>query len=128
MRVWTNPRPSRGTASPSAAPAPTSHSSAGGLPLRTRDPAHPERFLTLSNVGEPVTITWSGGEQTLERAESILLPAAIGDVTVSPTGAEADLIACYLPDLRARHRRTVASSRPLGRRDSRTGRGCTVTA
>ena len=29
----------------------------------------------------------------------MLLPAAIGDVTVSPTGAEADLIACYLPDL-----------------------------
>ena len=46
-----------------------------------------------------MTIIWSGGEQTLERAESILLPAAIGDVTVSPSGAEADLIACYLPDL-----------------------------
>ena len=28
----------------------------------------------------------------------MLLPAAIGDVTVTPTGAEADLIACYLPD------------------------------
>jgi mannose-6-phosphate isomerase len=40
-----------------------------------------------------------GGEQTLGRAESILLPAAIGDVTVAPTGGDADLIACYLPDL-----------------------------
>jgi mannose-6-phosphate isomerase len=63
------------------------------------DPAHPQRCLTLSNVGPPVTIAWSGGEQTLGRAESVLLPAAIGDVTVSPTGAEADLIACYLPNL-----------------------------
>ena len=45
-----------------------------------------------------MTIAWSGGEQTLGRAESLLLPAAIGDVTVTPTGAEADLIACYLPD------------------------------
>jgi mannose-6-phosphate isomerase len=63
------------------------------------DPGHPWRCLTISNVGEPVTIAWSGGEQTLGRAESVLLPAAIGDVTVAPTGAEADLIACYLPDL-----------------------------
>ncbi|MGH2614312.1 MAG: class I mannose-6-phosphate isomerase [Thermomicrobiales bacterium] len=63
------------------------------------DPAHPWRFLTLSNVGAPVMIRWSGGEETLGRAESVLLPAAIGDVTVSPTEAEADLIACYLPDL-----------------------------
>jgi mannose-6-phosphate isomerase len=66
-----------------------------------RDPAHPHRCLTLSNVGEPVTIAWAGGEQTLGRAESMLLPAAIGDVTVSPTGTEADLIACYLPDLQS---------------------------
>jgi mannose-6-phosphate isomerase len=63
------------------------------------DAAHPGRFLTLSNVGEPVNISWSGGEEALGRAESILLPAAIGDVTVSPAGREADLIACYLPDL-----------------------------
>jgi mannose-6-phosphate isomerase len=64
-----------------------------------RDAAHPWRFVTLSNVGQPVTITWDGGEETLGRAESVILPAAIGDVTVSPTAAEADLIACYLPDL-----------------------------
>ncbi|MDF3039141.1 MAG: Phosphomannose isomerase-like protein, partial [Thermomicrobiales bacterium] len=57
------------------------------------------RFLTLSNVGDPVTIAWSGGEETLGRAESVLLPAAIGEVTISPTGDRADLIACYLPDL-----------------------------
>jgi mannose-6-phosphate isomerase len=63
------------------------------------DESHPWRFLTLSNVGQPVTITWQGRGETLDRAESVLLPAAIGDVTVAPTGQDADLIACYLPDL-----------------------------
>ena len=78
------------------------------------DPAHPWRCLTLSNVGEPVTIAWSGGEETLGRAESMLLPAAIGDVTVSPAGTEADLIACYLPDLQ---RDIVAPLRAAGHSD-----------
>jgi mannose-6-phosphate isomerase len=63
------------------------------------DRAHPWRCLTLSNVGDPVTLTWSGGETSVARAESILLPAAIGDVTVVPTVSSADLIACYIPDL-----------------------------
>jgi mannose-6-phosphate isomerase len=63
------------------------------------DAAHPWRFLTLSNVGDPVTIAWSGGTETLGRAESVVLPAAIGEVTVAPTGAAADLIATYVPDL-----------------------------
>ena len=63
------------------------------------DAAHPWRFVTLSNVGEPVSITWEGGEEVLGRAESVLLPAAIGDVSVSPLGSTADLIATYVPDL-----------------------------
>jgi mannose-6-phosphate isomerase len=79
-----------------------------------RDPAHPLRFVTLSNVGDPVTIAWSGGEETLGRAESVLLPAAIGDVTVSPTGRSADLIACYVPDL---DRDIVAPLREAGHKD-----------
>jgi mannose-6-phosphate isomerase len=69
------------------------------LTARHTDPSHPWRFLTLSNVGDPVAIAWKGGEETLGRAESVLLPAAIGDVTVTPTNEAADLIACYLPDL-----------------------------
>ncbi len=63
------------------------------------DHAHPARFVTLSNVGQPVAIAWSGGEEKLGRAESILLPAAIGDVTLTPQAGEADLIATYVPDL-----------------------------
>lgn len=79
-----------------------------------RDSAHPWRCLTLSNVGDPVTISWSGGEETLGRAESLLLPAAIGDVTISPTGAAADLIACYVPDL---ERDVIAPLRAAGHGD-----------
>lgn len=63
------------------------------------DAAHPSRCLTLSNCGAPVTIVWSGGEQTLGRAESVLLPAAIGDVQIVPSAEGGDLIACYVPDL-----------------------------
>ncbi|MBA2595019.1 MAG: class I mannose-6-phosphate isomerase [Chloroflexota bacterium] len=78
------------------------------------DPAHPWRFLTLSNVGEPVTVAWSGGEETLGRAESLLLPAAIGDVTVTPSGANGDLVACYLPVL---ERDIIAPLRAAGHPD-----------
>lgn len=63
-----------------------------------REPAHPRRCLTLTHMGAPATLRWSGGGERLERAESCILPAAIGEVTVVPDG-EADLIACYLPDL-----------------------------
>jgi mannose-6-phosphate isomerase len=63
------------------------------------EPAHPERCLTLTSVGDPVRIEHSGGAERLERAESCVLPAAIGEVRVVPGGAgEASLIACYVPD------------------------------
>ena len=68
------------------------------------EPAHPERCLTLSNVGGssggPVRIEYAGGAETLGRGESCVLPAAIGEVGVSPDGnGEASLVACYVPDL-----------------------------
>jgi mannose-6-phosphate isomerase len=62
------------------------------------EPTHPERCLTLSNVGDPVWIEHSGGTERLERAGSCILPAAIGEVGVIPEG-EASLVACYVPDL-----------------------------
>jgi mannose-6-phosphate isomerase len=65
------------------------------------DPAHPRRCLTLSNVGEgPVELDYEGGSETLGRAESCVLPAAIGEVGVIPSRTgEATLVACYVPDL-----------------------------
>ena len=65
------------------------------------EPAHPRRFFTLSNVGEgPVTLEYEGGTQTLGRAESRVMPAAIGEVRVVPGETDgASLVACYVPDL-----------------------------
>jgi mannose-6-phosphate isomerase len=63
------------------------------------EPSHPRRFLTLSNVGEePVELAYEGGSEALGRAESCVLPAAIGEVRIVPT-REASLVACYAPDL-----------------------------
>ena len=61
-------------------------------------PVHPRRCLTLSNVGVPCRIEYGGGEVTLDRAESCVLPAAIGEVRVVPEG-ETSLVACYVPDM-----------------------------
>ena len=58
------------------------------------------RCLTLSNVGDPLTIKYQGGAETLTRGESCILPAALGDARLIPqTGGESSLIVCYLPDL-----------------------------
>jgi mannose-6-phosphate isomerase len=59
---------------------------------------HPRRCLTLSNVGSPVRIDYAGGTEMLDRAHSCILPAAIGDVRIFPSG-EARLLAGYVPDL-----------------------------
>lgn len=64
-----------------------------------REPARPDRCLILSNVGDPVALRYAGGEAPLGRAESCILPAAIGEVTIRPTAGTASLIACYVPDL-----------------------------
>ncbi len=81
-----------------------------------REPAHPRRCLTLSNVGPPVRLVYPGGETALGRAESCILPAAIGAVEVAPSGPEpASLVACYLPDLA---RDIVAPLRAAGHEDA----------
>lgn len=62
------------------------------------EPSHPQRFTTLSNLGDRVKLSYADGTETLETAESCILPAAIGEVTITPEG-KGELIACYLPDL-----------------------------
>ena len=64
------------------------------------EPSHPRRFLTLSNVGAgTVELESEDGSETLGRAESCILPAAIGEVRVVSRTGEATLVACYVPDL-----------------------------
>jgi mannose-6-phosphate isomerase len=60
--------------------------------------AHPHRCLTLSNVGPRARLEWEGMTDTLERGESCILPAAMGNVQIVPDG-EASLVACYVPDM-----------------------------
>lgn len=78
------------------------------------EPAHPERCLTLSNLGAPVRLDSPGGSETLGRAESCVIPAALGELTIVPEG-EADLIVCYVPDL---ERDVVAPLRAAGHDDA----------
>jgi mannose-6-phosphate isomerase len=64
------------------------------------EPWNPQRFLTLSNVGAgTVEVEFEGGSEALGRAESCVLPAAIGEVRVGSRAGEATLVACYVPDL-----------------------------
>ncbi|MDQ3044517.1 MAG: hypothetical protein M3R06_05120 [Chloroflexota bacterium] len=60
--------------------------------------AHFNRCLTLTNLGDPVALAFSSGVETLGRAESCIVPAALGAFRVIPDGI-ARLIACYVPDL-----------------------------
>jgi len=67
------------------------------------------RCLTLSNVGNPVRLDYQGGTETLARGESCILPAALGELTITPSAAgevpqlaadgAASLVVCYVPDL-----------------------------
>lgn len=79
-----------------------------------REPSHPWRCVTLSSIGDPVTLRWDGGTTTLGRAESCILPAALGEATIDPGEGKADLIACYVPDF---PRDVVAPLRAAGHND-----------
>jgi mannose-6-phosphate isomerase len=54
--------------------------------------------MALSNIGEAVRVEYEDGEEWLDRGESCILPAAIGEVRVVPQ-REAGLVVCYVPDL-----------------------------
>ncbi|MBW4643964.1 MAG: class I mannose-6-phosphate isomerase [Goleter apudmare HA4340-LM2] len=62
------------------------------------EPSHPRRCLILSNVGDRVQLEFASGVERLDLGESCILPAAIGEVRIVPD-SQANLIACYLPDL-----------------------------
>jgi mannose-6-phosphate isomerase len=81
-----------------------------------QEPPHPQRCLTLSNVGSPLRIEYDGGSEILDRAESCIIPATLRNVYVSPTkqSESADLIACYVPDLQ---REIVEPLRAAGHSD-----------
>ncbi|MER3438306.1 MAG: mannose-6-phosphate isomerase [Chloroflexota bacterium] len=61
-------------------------------------PEHPDRAFIISNAGDEVEITYAEGSERLARAESCVIPAALGEFEIIPSG-EADLIVCYVPQL-----------------------------
>ncbi|MCA9836765.1 MAG: hypothetical protein KC422_07620 [Trueperaceae bacterium] len=52
----------------------------------------------LSNLGDTLNIHYAGGVETLARAESCILPAALGEIRLEPK-TTADLLVSYVPDL-----------------------------
>ncbi len=83
--------------------------------LRSRhsESEHRDRALVLSNVGDAIEIAYAGGSERLAKAESCVIPAAMGSFDIIPTG-QADLIVCYVPDLM---RDIVEPLRAAGYRD-----------
>ncbi|MFM7450620.1 MAG: class I mannose-6-phosphate isomerase [Leptolyngbyaceae cyanobacterium] len=77
------------------------------------EPSHPHRCITLTNVGAPIQIKFAGASESLNQAESCLLPAAIGEVRIIPD-PQAKLLVCYVPDLATD---IVAPLRSAGYRD-----------
>jgi mannose-6-phosphate isomerase len=78
------------------------------------EPSHPQRCMTVTNLGAPVTVQYPAGAQTLGHAESCILPAAIGEVRLLPNGG-ADLLIGYVPDI---ERDVVAPLRDAGYSDA----------
>lgn len=65
-------------------------------PLRLKR-AHP-RWVFLTNLVEPVAISWEGGSDLIGRAESRLLPASLPPFTLIPDGI-AYVLSVSVPDL-----------------------------
>lgn len=61
----------------------------------------------LSNAGAPATVTCAGEALELGRAQTVLLPAALGEVRVH---GPADVLVGYLPDLERDIRRPLAAA------------------
>lgn len=59
-------------------------------------PAGEGGFVTLTNLGDAVDVEHPTGVVTLPRAASCLLPAALGEVRLHPSG-HGDLVACFEP-------------------------------
>ncbi|QEL11906.1 mannose-6-phosphate isomerase [Kushneria phosphatilytica] len=55
-----------------------------------------DRAVLLSNPDAPITVRWANGETQLPRAESLLLPAALGEIELVGKG---DVLMHYEPDL-----------------------------
>lgn len=65
-------------------------------PLRLEWPA--DRWMFVTNLVEPVAMSWNGGSELIGRAESRLLPASLRSITLIPNGI-AYVLCAYVPHL-----------------------------
>lgn len=72
------------------------------------------RWMFLTNLVEPVALSWEGGSDLIGRAESRLLPASFPSFTLVPDGV-AYVLCAYVPDL---ERDVSAPLRLAGYRDA----------
>jgi mannose-6-phosphate isomerase len=56
------------------------------------------RGVAITNLVNPVGVSWEGGTDVIRRAESRVIPAAMRQVTLVPDGI-AYVLVCYVPDL-----------------------------
>ncbi len=75
-----------------------------------------ETAVILSNAGAPVSVNAGGSSQWLGWAETLLLPAALGQVEIR---GPADVLIGYLPDLERDVREPLTKAGYTGPRSSR---------
>jgi mannose-6-phosphate isomerase len=63
-----------------------------------KEPAHDHRCMTLTNIGDDVSIEYGGAQEVLHRGESCIIPASMGEFSLVPQ-AVGEVIACFVPDL-----------------------------
>jgi mannose-6-phosphate isomerase len=56
-----------------------------------------ETFVILTAIDGAATLTWAGGALPLQRGESVVLPASLGEYHLTPAPA-ATLLACNVPE------------------------------
>jgi mannose-6-phosphate isomerase len=59
---------------------------------------NPGTFETLTMIDGAAQLEWSGGALSLALGDSVVVPAALGDVRLQPA-ARATLLRAYVPDL-----------------------------
>ncbi len=60
-----------------------------------------ERFYVLSLIEGAMTVSAGGRRESLQPGHSCLLPADLGEVTLTPVGGPCALLKAYVPDLHA---------------------------
>ena len=66
-----------------------------------------DQALVLTNVGPTAAVSADGWSEQLDLARSLLLPAALGEVTIT---GPADVVVGYLPDLERDVRAPLAAA------------------